>query len=229
VRSQLGVARYNALYSGLGAIPIFLVWTYVSWIVVLVGAQLAASHQNDQLAGQQFRMRHADQALREMVAVALGAVIARDFLAGGPRRSGAGLADLLEIPPQLVDDVLDALSRAGLVVRAVFGRELAYVPGGDVDTIRADDLRQALRRDPAAEDVRDAVARLFGPDLQRVVREVEAGRGRGDRGPTLRELAAAVGDPGAPRLSVRPGGAARTEPPRNGGDVVDAKQPDVPS
>jgi membrane protein len=229
VRSQLGVARYNALYSGLAAVPIFLVWTYVSWVVVLVGAQLAASHQNEQTVRQRFRLRHADQALREMVAVALGAVIARDFLAGGPRRSAAALAELLGVPPQLVDEVLEALVRAGLVARALSGRELAYLPGGDVDRISAADLREALRRDPDAREIRDAVGRELGPELQRLLREVEAGGSRGGGGPTLRELAASLVEGAAPRAARRP--PASAPPPRggNGGDVPDPKQPDLPT
>jgi membrane protein len=229
VKSQLGVARYNALYSGLAALPIFLVWTWVSWMVVLVGAQLAASHQNEQMVRQRFRLRHADQALKEMVAVALGAVIARDFVEGGPPRSAAALAELLGVPAQLVEEVLDALVRAGLVLRAAAGREIAYVPARDVDGILADDLRDALRRDPEAREIRAAVGRELGPDLQRLLREVEAGWSRREGGRTVRDLAAALGQ-GAP-----PAGAARRppppEPPRaggDGGDVLDPKQPDLP-
>jgi membrane protein len=229
VKSQLGVARYNALYSGLAAVPIFLVWTYVSWVVVLVGAQLAASHQNEQAVRQRFRLRHADQALREMVAVALGAVIARDFLDGGPRRSAASLAELLEVPSQLVDDVLDALVRSGLVMRAVSGREIAYLPGGDVDRILADDLRDALRRDPDAGEIRSAVGRELGPELQRLLREVEAGRTRREGGLTLRDLAASLGHGAVPRAPRRTAPPAPPQRGGNGGDVLDPKQPDLPA
>jgi membrane protein len=178
---------------------------------------------------QRFRLRHADQALREMVAVALGAVITRDFLGGGPRRSAAALAPLLGVPPQLVDDVLDALVRAGLVVRAVSGREIAYVPGGDVDALRADDLRDALRRDPEAREIRAAVGRELGPDLQRLLRDVEEGRSRREGGLTLRELAASLGHgaspPRLPRRAPAPGPPQRAG---DGGDLLDPKQPDVP-
>jgi membrane protein len=225
VRSQLGVARYNALYAGLAALPIFLVWTYVSWIVVLVGAQLAASHQNDQLVRQRFRMRHTDQALKEMLAVALGAVITRDFLDGGPRRSAAALAELLDVPPQAVEDVLEVLARAGLVARAAFGPETAYVPGGDVDELRADDLRQAVRRAPDADEVRGTLARQLGPDLQRVLGRVDLD-GRWPEGDlTLRALAASVG--GRAGSHGRPAVAAD---PREGDGAAhdDPKETDLP-
>jgi len=70
VQFQMGVAKYNALYSVMSALPIFLVWTYVSWLIVLVGAQVAASHQNEQVTRQRLYAQRADQALKETLAVA---------------------------------------------------------------------------------------------------------------------------------------------------------------
>lgn len=228
VRSQMGVARYNALYSGLGAIPIFLVWTYVSWMVVLIGAQLAASHQGERVARQRFRTKRADQALKEMLAVAIGAVVTRDFLDGGPRRGAAGLAELLEVPPQLVEEVLEALVRSGLVARAVCGREIGYVPGKDIDEAGADELRQALRRDPGAEEVREDVTRQLGPGLAPILRGVEGGDG-GLRDVTLRDLAAAAGVRGGRSPAVQRGEREGRTGGDGGGEQIDPKQPDLPS
>jgi len=42
VSLQIGVARANAIYGALAQLPVTLVWIYVSWAVVLAGAQLAA-------------------------------------------------------------------------------------------------------------------------------------------------------------------------------------------
>ena len=42
VRLQVGVARYNAIYGALAQLPVTLVWLYVSWVVVIGGAELAA-------------------------------------------------------------------------------------------------------------------------------------------------------------------------------------------
>lgn len=40
------VVSYDKIYGSLGAIPIFLVWIYVAWLVVLTGAALSASLQS---------------------------------------------------------------------------------------------------------------------------------------------------------------------------------------
>lgn len=42
VNLQIGVARNNAIYGALAQLPVTLVWLYVSWTVVLAGAELAA-------------------------------------------------------------------------------------------------------------------------------------------------------------------------------------------
>jgi membrane protein len=225
VQLQMGVARYNALYSVLGALPIFLVWCYMSWLIVLVGAEVAASHQNEPLVRQRLHGRRPDPALKETLAVAAAGQIARDFLAGGPRRSPAALAELLEVPVPVIEDLLATLVRAGVLVRAVSGLEIGYVPGRDLDAIHVSDLRDALRRDADADDIRGDVERRLGPELQQMLRRMEEERRRSPYNLTLRELAALVTEPGR-------GAQEAAHPPRaangHGGDLLDPKQPDLP-
>jgi len=227
VQLQMGVAKYNALYSVLGAIPIFLVWMYVSWLIVLLGAEVAAAQQNDQFARQRLRAQHADQALRETLAIAAAAQIAGDFVRGSPRRSAAELAGFLEVPPLVVEDILEALSRAGLLARTTTeGHAIAYLPGRDLDAIRTSDLREALRRDPHADDVRALVLGRLAPELRRVLHATEEELRASPYNATLRELAAlAQGEDQA---------AHRAPSPRDDGDghgeqVLDAKQPELPA
>ena len=224
VQLQMGVARYNALYSVLGALPIFLVWTYVSWLIVLIGAEIAASHQNERQERQRLRGRRADQALKELLAVGVAARVARDFLEGGPRRTATQLAALHEVPVPEVEDILDALVRAGLLVRTVSGRDIGHVPGRDLDAIRASDLGDALRREPRADDVRAGVERQLGPGLQELLRSLESERRSSPHNATLRELAALARPDAPPAHGGRTNGTG--EPPEP--DVVDGKQPELP-
>ncbi len=224
VQSQMGVARYNALYSVLGAIPIFLVWTWVSWLVVLLGAELAASHQNEEFALQRHRARRADQRLREDLAIAAAVRITQDFLGGGPRRTDAELAELLEVPPPVLEEVLAALVRAGLLARTASGRDIGYVPGRDVDAVRAIDLRDAVRRDPQGDDIRAGVERQLGPEVERVLQAFDEEARLSPHNLTLRALAKAARGPGEGTAPPR-----RTGPDGDGSGMIDERRPDVPA
>lgn len=227
VQFQMGVAKYNALYSVLSALPIFLVWTYVSWLIVLVGAQVAASHQNEQMTRQRFHAQRADQALKETLAVAAAAQVTRDFLTAGPRRSHEALAAILEVPPPAMEEILEALVRAGLLARSVSGHEIGYLPGRDPDAIRLTDVRDALRKDRQADVIRADVERHIGPGLRHVLDEVEEQNRASPQNLSLRELALLAGgevdEPPRQPEPATPAAQRGDRPP-----VLDPKQPDVP-
>jgi membrane protein len=225
VKIQVGVAAYNAVYSALAALPVFMVWLYFSWIIMLTGAQLAASHQNEQTVRQRVRARHADQSVKETLAVVASALVARDLLDGGPRRGAVALAELLEVPAPTMEEILDALVRAGILVRVVCGREIGYLPGRDLDAVRRRDIESALRRDPDSAAITAVVERQLGQDLQRVLRARDDEEQRSPHNLTLRELAALV-DRQAP--AVREQDERVSEAPV-AVTIQDAKQPELPT
>jgi membrane protein len=46
---QIGAARAGALTSGMAALPVFLLWSFFSWLVILLGAQIAVAHERDEI------------------------------------------------------------------------------------------------------------------------------------------------------------------------------------
>jgi membrane protein len=219
VKFQLGVANYNALYAGFAAVPIFLVWVYLSWTIVLIGAQLAASHQYEQRMKQAVRSRHVDQELKEDLAVIVAAAVARCFLEGHAPPTSLELADALAVPPPPVEQVLGALVRAGLLVRVAEGGEQGYDPARDLDAVRMADLEEAVRSDPDAGGLKLALEQTIGPELTTLLRSRE-GALKDSGSMTLRQLAT--------RLPVRVDGvtasAAASIPPAAAG-----KKPDLPA
>jgi membrane protein len=191
VQFQIGVSSYNALYSVMSAIPIFLVWTYLSWVVLLVGAEVASGHQNERLLRQRLRSSHLDQALRERLAIALAAYVVRDYLDGAHRWDAARLAAAVDAPELAVQDILDALVRGGAFVRAA-GADAVYVPARDVDTMRVRDVVDALRRDEQSDELRADVDRCLGRGLHAYLVSLEEAAHAAPQNVTLRELAAVV-------------------------------------
>ncbi len=168
VAFQIGVARQNALYSGFGAFPIFLVWLHLSWVCVLLGAQIAAAHQNAPTLRQLARVNLSDHVFQ---AVALRAmtllpdegetlrVLARDV--------GVGVEPLR--------DVLDLLVGHGLLVRRGGAYDPRYLPATDLATVRVATVIEALgRRNHDAAMPWDAAERTVTEVLEKLHDAVES-------------------------------------------------------
>jgi membrane protein len=198
VKFQIGVARYNALYSGFAAIPIFLIWLYVSWVTVLFGAELASVLQRGATRARNANGVDANQAVREDQGLLAMLELASAFVANeGPLRVQR-LAERCGVDEAALWSLLTELRRAGLVAEAQVAGEAAWLVARPPEQIVVTDVLSALRgradaewREPGARAER-ARAALQG--LARAEREAAENR-------TLRELA----------LQRRSGGTAQPE------------------
>jgi|GEM_PF-2402250 len=142
VHFQIGVARYNALYSTVAAVPLFLVWVFVSWIVVLIGAEMAAAHDNALQHAWRIRGKDVDHASRLFIAIGGLLAVARRHLAGQSPIGLAQLAELMHLPEPMLRHELAPFVQAELLVLGQRGREPTYSLARDVDTVH---LGQMLR------------------------------------------------------------------------------------
>jgi membrane protein len=112
---QLGVANYNALYSGFSAFPIFMIWVFFSWVAVLVGASCSAAIQT--------RENHRDYVIRENLSVRDREWIAfricfeltKSFLEGTPCKDKEILEERVQESSVAIRTVLHDLRRVELI------------------------------------------------------------------------------------------------------------------
>ncbi len=127
VKLQVGVARYNKIYSTFAAVPIFLLWLQLSWTVILFGAEVSYSyaHQSDyQFGGFAFR---AGPAQREQIALGISALTAQAFMREDPPPCCDDLSRHAHAPVAVVREVLADLL-AGRVLMELQGSQPCYVP-----------------------------------------------------------------------------------------------------
>ncbi|MEE4255108.1 MAG: YhjD/YihY/BrkB family envelope integrity protein [Desulfuromusa sp.] len=124
VHFQVGVGRYNAIYGTMAALPIFMVWLYLSWVIVLFGLGVCYAKQNLRTSGRDLRGTEVSRNSFEEIALALLVTLADRFSKGEPALSNEQLAKYLFIPPRLCRSIISLLLKIGFVseLRTLAGR-----------------------------------------------------------------------------------------------------------
>ncbi|MCA9273991.1 MAG: YihY family inner membrane protein [Phycisphaerales bacterium] len=107
-------ASYAKLYGSMALIPLFMLWVYLTWLIILFGLQVAYGLQHYD-AAKHIDEDDAEERLTDPAAV-LGvlAVIAERFRRG--KTTGPALiADELHLPAEVVASMLGKLTRAGVI------------------------------------------------------------------------------------------------------------------
>ncbi|PLX92805.1 MAG: ribonuclease BN-like protein, partial [Desulfuromonas sp.] len=154
IHFQVGVAKYNAIYGTMAALPIFLVWIYVSWLIVLVGLELSYAWQNLRMVQQEMQGEDFSEASREVAALAIMVTVAQRFYRGEEPLGLEEIATLLDLPPRLVRGMLERLVRLQLLCEVSRGgqRESGYHPGRALESIDVAGALKMLRDDGPGYD-----------------------------------------------------------------------------
>jgi len=131
-----------AVYTGFAIVLTTLIWVYLSWLILLIGAQLAFYLQFPQY------LRHGQETIeltgsdREQVALSIMYLIGRDYGAGKSHWNAGRLAAELDVPSIALAPVLARLERGGLIVAT---EKEQFVPGRDPEGILLADILDAVR------------------------------------------------------------------------------------
>lgn len=162
LRFSTGYAR---LYGSLALLPLFLLWVYVTWVIVLLGLQAAYTLQN---YTRLMAMRdEGDQAGPQIVdpamAVAVTGALVRAHDAGQTPKLG-DLAERLGFDATVIEIMLRRLERAGLVRRVVGDddEQAGWLPARPAELLGVGEVLDAVEDLDASRATTECVDTLCG-------------------------------------------------------------------
>lgn len=144
---QIGVAKYNAIYGSLAALPLFLIWLQLSWLIVLFGAEISYAHQNfDSYEEQDAGTDDISFSLKKVIALQVSHRVIHAFIQGQKPLTASDLAHELKIPVRLLRAIISDLQNRHILSEVVQPTDEtpAYQPGQDPDLIHISTVIEAL-------------------------------------------------------------------------------------
>lgn len=173
-------ANYSAIYSSFAGIILFMLWLYIGWLIILVGAQVAFYWQNpgylDPLHGG------AAQGSRRRMGVALEimTLVGRaHYYNETPWTFEALKTQIHSLHPNVLADLVRTMERRRLIVKSD-AKPPAYLPAHDIETIPLKEVVTAVRG--------EAGFHCGLPSVDSVINEIDAAIDQVLEGRTVKDL-----------------------------------------
>ncbi|MBU0635262.1 MAG: YihY/virulence factor BrkB family protein [Candidatus Omnitrophica bacterium] len=145
---QIGAAKYNAIYGSFAALPLFLVWLQISWLIVLFGSEIAFAHQNVEMYEFEPDCLQASYAFKRLLSLRIAHLIVKNFSEGNKPFTITQIAHTLEIPIRLLRELLYELVEGGILseIKTERDEEKVFQPARDIRTLTIKSVIDALEK-----------------------------------------------------------------------------------
>ncbi len=137
-------AHFNKIYGILGTLPAFLIWIYISWVIVLFGAEVTFTFQYHRLDPEEKRVSPGDPIYNPYYGVRAVLALRDHFDGGKGPLSTVELANSLNITYELVDKILLNLRKGNIAASVDEARE-KFLPGRDLDQVTLKEIVEAMQ------------------------------------------------------------------------------------
>ena len=139
INSQIWVSNYNAIYGSFAAIPMFLLWTQISWSICLFGAEMNYVSQNLESFKYGKESKNISRRYHDFFCTVILSKICRRFANGEEPYTAVEISRENKIPIRLTKDILYELQDLQLIYEGVNEKdksnEVCYLPGMDINKL----------------------------------------------------------------------------------------------
>ncbi len=146
IHFQIGVTKFSALYGTFAALPLFLVWLQISWLIVLLGAEISFAYQNVDKYEFEADSLQISNHNKRILSLLISHYVVKIFDKGDAPPVSMHIGNELGIPIRLVRDILYDLVQAKILVETLTDspKEAGYLPAIDINKITIQMVSQRL-------------------------------------------------------------------------------------
>lgn len=145
-------ARTQNMYANFAVAIFALIWLYLNWLVLLIGAQLAFYHQNPaflRIGRQEPRLSNS---MRERLALNIMMLVGKAFRSGDKKVGVRDISSVLNIPTIALTPIGTALEDEGYLAST---ENEDLIPGREMSRIKLQDILAVVRVEGETGSYRD--------------------------------------------------------------------------
>jgi len=142
----LNSTNYIAIYSAFATLIFFLIWLYLSWIILLVGASIAFYHQNPEyLTPNKISLKISTSA-KEHLTMQVMLVISQRYEEMKDEITFEELTHITSVPSIILSQALESLEKGGFIIHTC-DNVVRYYPAKPLDKIKVATIISHVRND----------------------------------------------------------------------------------
>jgi len=111
-------AKYFAIYSTLAIVILFMIWQYISWLIVLIGAQISYCAQKIDYSGINLKATEISSKLKERITLSVMYIVGSNYSKGLKNLSLDQIVDITNMPYEFVFSSITELKKKNLLVES---------------------------------------------------------------------------------------------------------------
>ncbi len=132
-----------AVYAGFATLPLFLVWMFMSWAIVLLGVEVSYVNQNVNKITWELRDTNYSHNIKTQTALKIMLLVSERFYLGEKAPSAHDITDTFNIPEPLTSELLNMLSEQKLI-NVIDSIPSAYAPAKSLDKMQISEIIQQI-------------------------------------------------------------------------------------
>ena len=152
----VGSSKYTAIYSAFATLIIFMIWMYLSWLILLVGGSIAFYHQHPEHRNLQPMALSLSNRMRERISLLIMCLVGQHYYQYKPAWTLDGLSKKMHVGLEATNLLLSDLVHAGLLVETT-AIPVTYLPAHALETMTLKKIVAAIRQTGETDTMRPEV------------------------------------------------------------------------